>query len=481
MVPYDVIEHGVTRRAFLHIAAAVGAGALAGDCRSRAGRADQASSSPSSSTITIRIAPMDVEVAPHQIVRTVGYNDSVPAPVLRLPEGRPVTVEVLNETDVPELVHWHGQLVPSVIDGAVEEGTPYLPPHGRQRYTLTPTPAGTRWLHSHARAGISLQGGMYTGQFGIVYVEPRSEPGRYDREVFLATHEWHPSLVPNPMGEMGEGESRMGSGVEVGYRLFSINGKALGHGEPVRVKYGERVMFRILNASATESIQLALPGHEFLVVALDGNPVPAPQPVRVLSLGVAERIDALVQMNRLGVWILGSPDDRPRNSGLGIVVEYAGASGPPRWIAPAPDPWDYFRFGRQGAPPQPDETIPMVFRMIPGGGDSFDRWMINDMTFEDSAPIPLHQGRRYRLALENLSDDRHPVHLHRHLFELARVQDRRTGAWRSTTGLLKDTVLIEPRQRMDVDFVADNPGLSLFHCHHQLHMNFGFARLFRYA
>lgn len=471
---------GVTRRAFLRMAAAVGAGALAGDCRSRA--PDSTGRGVAGADVTIRMAPLDVEVAPHQVVRTVGYNGSVPAPVLRLPEGRPVTVELLNQTDVPELVHWHGQLVPSAIDGSAEEGTPYLPPHGRQRYTLTPTPAGTRWLHSHARAGTSLQGGTYTGQFGFVYVEPRSEPGRYDREVFLATHEWHPSLVADPMeGFGGESESRMGNGLEVGYRLFSINGKALGHGEPVRVKYGERVMFRILNASATQSIQLALPGHEFLVVALDGNPVPAPRPKRVLSLGVAERIDAVVQMNQRGVWILGTPDDRQRNSGLGIVIEYGGSSGPPRWIAPAADPWDYTMFGRPGSLQQPDETIPLVFRMIPGGGDSFDQWVINDVAFEHSEPIAIHQGRRYRLALENLSDDTHPVHLHRHLFELARVLDRSTGAWRSTTGVLKDTVLIEPKQRMDVDFVAANPGLTLFHCHHQLHMNLGFARLFRYV
>jgi FtsP/CotA-like multicopper oxidase with cupredoxin domain len=60
-----------------------------------------------------------------------------------------------------------------------------------------------------------------------------------------------------------------------------------------------------------------------------------------------------------------------------------------------------------------------------------------------------------------------------------RVQES-TGEWKPTAGVLKDTVLVRPNQRMDVDFVADNPGLTLFHCHHQLHMNFGFARLLRY-
>jgi len=74
------------------------------------------------------------------------------------------------------------------------------------------------------------------------------------------------------------------NGEEIGYQRFTINGKCLGYGEPVRVKEGRRVLFHFLNASATENIQLALPGHQFQVVALDGNPVPQSQSVEVLQL-----------------------------------------------------------------------------------------------------------------------------------------------------------------------------------------------------
>src|SRR5204863_4518235 len=79
------------------------------------------------------------------------------------------------------------------------------------------------------------------------------------------------------------------NGWEIGYQRFTINDKNLGYGEPVRVKEGQRVLFHFLNASATENIQLALPGHPFQVVALDGNPVPQPHSVEVLELGTAER------------------------------------------------------------------------------------------------------------------------------------------------------------------------------------------------
>ncbi|MBZ5513758.1 MAG: multicopper oxidase domain-containing protein [Acidobacteriia bacterium] len=437
---------------------------------------------PLHADVTIRIGTVLVELAPHRIISTVGYNGSVPAPVIRLREGRPVNVELINETDTPELVHWHGQFLPSEIDGAAEEKSRFVPAHGVIRYTLVPRPAGTRWVHTHVGARADLHRSTYTGQFGFVLVEPANDPGRYDREVFLATHEWEPFLGAEEEEEedgrkkdQAEEQEEKENGLEIGYRLFSINGKALGHGEPIRVKSGERVLFRILNASATENIQLALPGHEFEVVAMDGNPVPTPRKVRMLSLGVAERIDAIVEMNQPGVWILGTPMDDDRQRGMGIVVEYAGESGTPKWMAPPRERWDYTLFGGSAPVPKPDEVIPMVIRKIPGGHNGFNHWTINGLTYDQSTPLPIHEGRRYRLAFHNQSDDLHPLHLHRHSFEMVNV-----GA-KSSSGIMKDVVMIRPDERIEVDFVADNPGLTLFHCHQQLHMDYGFMRLFKYV
>jgi FtsP/CotA-like multicopper oxidase with cupredoxin domain len=75
----------------------------------------------------------------------------------------------------------------------------------------------------------------------------------------------------------------------------------LGHGEPIRVRQGERVLFRLLNASGNMGISLALSGHRFTVIALDGNPVPTQAIVDVLKLDVAERADVIVEMNNPGV------------------------------------------------------------------------------------------------------------------------------------------------------------------------------------
>jgi len=249
----------------------------------------------------------------------------------------------------------------------------------------------------------------------------------------------------------------------------------LGHGDPIRVETNERVLLHVVNGSATEIRSLALPGHTFHVVALDGNPVPTPVDVPVLWIGTGERVSALVEMTHPGVWILGDVGD-DRDHGMGIVVEYAGAKGKPQWKA-APDvKWDYTRFGRtQGTTVGPDRTIDMLFTKDNAALNGFNRWLINGVAFSMDTMKPtlaLERGKRYRLRMRNASDDIHPMHLHRHTFELSKI------AGRSTAGVVKDVVMLGGYQEMEVDFVASQPGLSLLHCHMQLHMDYGFMALF---
>ena len=423
--------------------------------------------------VALRISPVELEIAPGRVIKTTGYNGSAPGPVLRLREGRPVTIDVHNDTPVPELVHWHGLFVPSEVDGAAEEGTPFVPPHGSQRYAFVPRPSGTRWYHTHIAAGRNLKRSTYTGQFGVLYVEPAREAGQYDAEFFLVLHGWEPHL-----GTMGEDEGTL----EVVYQSYSINSRALGHGDPVRVKEGQKVVFRILNASATMTHRIALAGHQFTVVGLDGNRVPVSRPVGMLELGPAERVDAVVAMDRPGVWILGDADDGVRNSGLGIVVEYANRSGAAQWTPPASAKWDYTIFGRPADSGQPDrppdtaiEMVPLVFRRKFAGNRWVDHWTINGKSFPKTDPIRVQANKRYRLRFDNRSDDPHPVHLHRHSFELTRF------AGVATAGIVKDVVVVPPRRQVEVDFLADNPGPTLFHCHQQLHMDYGFMALVEYT
>jgi FtsP/CotA-like multicopper oxidase with cupredoxin domain len=423
---------------------------------------------------TLRIAPISLELAPGKVVKTTGYNGTVPGPVLRLREGKPVAINVINDAGYPDLIHWHGLYLPSIQDGAMEEGSPIIAPGQSLIYSFTPKPAGTRWYHSHAMAGADLTISTYSGEFGFLIVEPAAgDPGRYDREVLLAAHLWEGEWVS--MQDIRKGPPP-DNGLEVMYHAATLGDRLLGHGEPIRVKYGERVLFRLLNASASMGITLALPGHRFTVIALDGNPVPTPTAVDVLRLDVAERADVIVEMNNSGVWVFGSTDDMYRHMGLGIVVEYENRSGEPQWTTPKNTQWDYTVFGKSGRAAAPDETIPLKFEKIPGGRGGYNRWTINGKSWPDTIPLfTVQQGKRYRLVMDNNSGDEHPVHTHRHTFEITKVRDK------PTSGVMKDTISMPRFSTAEIDLVADDPGPTFFHCHHQDHMDEGFAGLIAYS
>jgi FtsP/CotA-like multicopper oxidase with cupredoxin domain len=426
---------------------------------------------------TLKIEPCNVELAPGVVVKTTAYNGQVPGPLLRVREGVPVTIDVTNASAHPDIVHWHGLAIDPLNDGAMEEGSPMIAPGGVLRYTYTPKPAGTRWYHTHAGAGGDLSLGTYSGQFGFLLVEGKQDAGAYDQEIFLAIHHWGPSFVPMVETMRAESSNQpMTTGSDVGYQYASINQHMLGAGEPIRVKQGQRVLMRLLNASATENVVLALPGHKFKVIAMDGNPVPNPAAVEVLSLAVAERVDAVVEMNAPGVWVLGSTLAEARKMGLGIVVEYAGKTGAPVWTDPAPAKWDYTQFASAAAAAAPDETVTLTFRDSgPLKGSKFDTWTINNKSWPDVDPILVKQGKRYRLLLRNGSGDQHPIHLHRHTFEVAQIGHKQLS------GLRKDVINVMPLETVAVDFVADNPGNTLLHCHQQLHMDFGFMTILKYT
>jgi FtsP/CotA-like multicopper oxidase with cupredoxin domain len=256
----------------------------------------------------------------------------------------------------------------------------------------------------------------------------------------------------------------------------TLGERMLGHGEPIRVRQGEKVLFRMLNASATMSISLAFSGHRFTVIALDGNPVPTPVTVDTLKLDAAERADVIVEMNNPGIWVFGSTDFNDRRMGMGVVVEYADRSGDPVWSPAIISPWDYTAFGRSDPAAAPDETINLKFEKITGGRGNYNRWTINDKSWPDTNPLfTVQRGKRYRLVMNNNSNDEHPVHLHRHSFEVTKIDDK------IMSGLMKDTISMPRRSTAEIDFVADNPGDSLFHCHHQDHMDEGFMGVITYA
>jgi FtsP/CotA-like multicopper oxidase with cupredoxin domain len=183
-------------------------------------------------------------------------------------------------------------------------------------------------------------------------------------------------------------------------------------------------------------------------------------------------------MNAPGVWVMGEVRKHIQAAGMGIVVEYAGATGEPTWTQPQALAWDYATFASASNTAAPSESIPeipLVFDSKFEGHGNEEQWRINGRSYPDTEEPVLHAGQRYRLVMKNLSTDDHPVHLHRHTFEVKLVG----GV--PIAGLMKDVLLVPARSTSAVEFVANHPGRTLLHCHQQDHMDRGFMIIFKYA
>ncbi len=435
------------------------------------------------------------ELAPGKVVDAYTYNGQVPGPELRVLEGDTVRVTVKNELSEPTTVHWHGVDVPVAMDGVPDTSGPPIAPGGTFTYEFVASPAGTRWYHAHFDE-LNQQGGGLTG---ALVIEPRDQPRtKPDREYTLLTGEWVTAAgnqalaVPTPSatgGMAGMGGGMMGNGGGMSsasarplFDTFTVNGKAYPSAAPLVVSQGERVRLRLINASATDTQVFALAGHRLTVTHSDGNPLAKPVDVDAVPLGVGERADVEFVADNPGRWKLEAL--MPALSDQGQMVDltdivYEGHQGDAARDFPADARLriaSYADFSGPPHPAAPDRTYELTLSggmMMMGMGS--DAWAINGRSYPDTPPIDVKVGQRVRLRLFNMSMEDHPMHLHGHTFQLVAVNGR------SVDGPLKDTITLRHMEQYDIEFVADNPGTWLFHCHNLVHMMGGLMTQVRYS
>jgi hypothetical protein len=181
-------------------------------------------------------------------------------------------------------------------------------------------------------------------------------------------------------------------------------------------------------------------------------------------LASAERIDAIVEMNRPGIWVFGSTQDET-GDGHGRRRRVRGREPPHRNGRLRP-----CRCGTIWDPGRPGNST-SSFRRSPGGG--FNRWTINGGLGRTPILSPSSMANATAGSSASTAATCTPMHLHS--FELVRF------AGKPASGIIKDVINVAPRQTAEVDFVASNPGPSLLHCHMQEHRDFGFMALVEYA
>ena len=408
------------------------------------------------------------------------YDGTVPGPELRVRQGERVSVVVSNKLGEDTTVHWHGIRLPNAMDGVPGLTQPPIRPGENFAYEFTPPDAGTFWYHPHADTLQQLGRGLA----GALIVEER-EAVAVDRDLLWFIEDWRLDddgrIAPGFGNRMEAGMSgRIGNTV-------TINGRVP---DRVSVKVGERVRLRIVNAALARIVSVRFEGHKPIVIAYDGQPCDphTPEGDRVV-LGPAMRADLILDMNGRSGRTYRVIDDFYRNLAYKLVDLAYGPGKPTREHPPEASP-------RLPANPLPEPDLAAAERhdialqggmmggmgMMGGGGMMGGMgmsmrgatWSMNgvSMTGDGQSNMPslmtLRKGQSCVLVLRNETAWWHPMHLHGHSF---RVISR--GGKPNPIREWRDTVLVPPREAVEIAFVADNPGDWMFHCHVTDHQETG--------
>ncbi|NJP35800.1 multicopper oxidase family protein [Micromonospora thermarum] len=472
-------------------------------------------------TTTLRPRRVTIDLGGPQ-VRTWGYAEDLPGPLIRARAGDLVRVDLVNELPVDTSVHWHGIALRNDMDGVPGLTQPPIGVDCRYTYEFTVPDPGTYFYHPHS--GLQLDRGLY----GVLVVEDPHETGRYDHEWIVVLDDWidgtgrtpeevlaalretggHGDMpgmdhgathgegdggTPGPdhggpagtgghggmdaagpggHGDMGGMEMMtsplLGGAGDVSYPHHLVNGRIPAAPRTFRARPGQRARIRVINAGADTAYRLALGGHRLTVTHTDGFPV-QPFDTDALLLGMGERVDVEVELGD-GVFPLVAAAEGKIGQGLALVRTGAGRT-PLATVRPAEldrRVLDTASLRAADRVALTDRRPDRVHQMQLDGSMAPYRWTINGATFDEAEPLPIEHGERVRLEFVNRSDMFHPMHLHGHTFAVA-------GG-----GARKDTVIVVPDRTVAVEFDADNPGRWMAHCHNAYHAESGMMATLTY-
>ena len=433
---------------------------------------------------------------------TFAYGETVPGPLIRANVGDELAVTVKNRLSHSTSIHWHGIALRNDMDGAspaspdIDAGTDFV-------YRFSVSHPGTYWAHPHT--GLDADTGLYLP----IVVDDPDEPGAYDAEWVVVVDDWTDGVGSSPqqifdglhgnsmpgmggmpgmhnmpgmhtmpgiagMGGMGSRSALLGGDAgDVNYPYYLINGRISAAATTFAAKPGQRIRIRLINAGSDTAFRVALAGHLMTVTHTDGYPV-QPKEVDAVLLGMGERYDVVVTAGD-GVFPLVAIAEGKDAVARALLSTGAGAAPDPAYRHPELD-------GQVGvvdtftAAPEVDlgsaKPDTSLTAELSGGMMSYD-WRINGRPYLDNKPLMIAQGQRTALTFNNMSMMWHPMHLHGHTFQVIRPD--------GTRGARKDTVIVQPMQRLTVEVVADNPGEWMLHCHNTYHMEAGMMTSLNYA
>ena len=410
--------------------------------------------------------------------------------VLRTPRGADFAAEFTNALDEHSTIHWHGVRVPFGMDGVPYITQAPVQPGETFRYGFAPPDPGTFFFHPHCNTAEALGRGLA----GVLVVEDPRDEGSFDVDEVVALKDWRvkdDGSFENFVTD--DGAAKAGSFGD----LRTVNGVVA---PTLAVPPNARVRLRVLNLDATRIVMLnltdAMGDAQAAVVATDGNACD-PFPARGWRLGPAMRADiAFVAPPDEGAELLLQDVWPATNVTLARIVTQGPALRGARDIAtlrlppaelPEPDLETATRLELTLLAGHEDPALEAWARDMGVSLDSLCLssrvfWSINRTAWpgasHENIPPPLFElqsGRSYVADIFNGTPHRHPMHLHGHTFKvIGSNKEPQPVHW-------ADTVLVDPKERLRIAFVAGEPGDWMFHCHIIEHQETGMMGYLRVA
>lgn len=402
----------------------------------------------------LRAAPTRVQQFDGQVLDVWAYNGTVPGPVLKVKLGEEVLVNFQNDLPQPTTIHWHGVRVPNAMDGVPGVTQDPIPPGGTFTYRFVPKDAGTFWFHPHVRGAEQVERGLY----GVLVVED-TEAHPYHREQVWVLDDWR-------LGADGQIDPRFVTRHDLAHdgrwgQRITVNGDAA---LELHTRPGERIRLRLVNTSNGRVYRPDFGALKPKVIAIDGMYTARPLDLNGFELAPGNRVDLdlIIPKDRLegGYPITDRFTRRTITLATvhvdGEVVETPGFEPPsnpnvPRWLEAFEQPVDkeYRLNARRGGP----HGI---------------QWTINEKPWGEHDVAVFEGGQWVRVRFKNNSGRLHPMHLHGQFFKVIARDGKPVNEPN-----FRDTVLLHPRETIDVGMVPLDWGMWMMHCHILEHADSG--------
>ena len=395
--------------------------------------------------------PTELPLVDGKSLKVWAYNGQVPGPTLRIKLGETLRVRFTNKLPQETTIHWHGVRLPNAMDGVPFITQKPVQPGETFTYEFTPKDAGTFWFHPHVRASEQVERGLY----GVLVVED-AQPPPYSRDIVWVLDDW-------TLDDTGQIYPQFNTRHDLAMdgrwgRAITINGRT---DTVLKVQPGERLRIRMLNSANGRVFSPDFGSLDATIIAVDGLYLREPIPVRGFELAPGNRIDVDVAFDRsttvpfevTDTFFAQRPNKLARIDVEGSLVDTPRFASPARAKVPR---WDYAI----------EAPIAHTFKLNAQPGGPFGiQWTIDGVAFmshEHAMPpsATLARGGFSRLHFTNESPRIHPIHTHGMFFRLLARNGQPVDE-----PFFRDTVLIHPREEIDVGLVPTDAGTWMMHCH----------------